>query len=218
MKNLIIKRYGIVLILLVSFLIGSSFFLFDDKNTATVPMLGHGDGIIAYVSDEDLAITSPIVIEGYVSDIGLSKWNTTEEKPPNNINPNETLYHDVTIHVDKVLKGVLNTDSAVVRLYEEVVNDGKTIKGMLPEGKPKYSSNEKVIIFLDYDDSSYNQTNSKDYYITRGMYQGKWTIIDDKVSNSVDSKAKDELLNIISIHKNDYRPHDIPIKDPSIER
>ncbi|SMB95799.1 hypothetical protein SAMN00808754_1323 [Thermanaeromonas toyohensis ToBE] len=193
--------WGFLIVAILGFGMGFGFWRFTVAKVR--PDAIRVSGAIARITPEELAASSPLIIEGTVSSILPAQWNTSDGKEPNTISEGDIIYHDVLIDVNEILKGSLTEKPLRVRVYEGNVPDGKTIKARQSEGEPKFSLHERVLLFLTYDDSPYNKSRVRNYYITRGMFQGKFTISDGQASNTMDSFNLEVLRKIIEEHKND---------------
>jgi len=165
-------------------------------------------GRLADFSEEDLSAGSSLIVEGKVSSILPSKWNTIDGKEPANITGDDIIYHDVLVDVNKILKGTLNGDkkSVKVRVFEGEISQSPTIKKVIDNSSPKFIQGEEVLLFLSPDSSNYNRTKANDHYIVSGKYQGKYTIKDEIAKRSDKSLKITDLYEKINKHKNDPVP------------
>lgn len=200
-KGFSIKIYFVSLAIF-SILIGTV--IFQNISSNKKPDALVVDGLVALITDDELAAESSLIVEGTVSSISNSKWNTNDGKEPDNVTFRDSIYHDISIKVSSVIKGSTSTDEFLrVRVYNGEIPDGKTLKKLESKGYPEYSIGEKVILFLSYDDSQYNKSKANDYYVTTGMFQGKYTISEGKAINRKNSIESEKLLDIIKNHKDD---------------
>ncbi|MHB1421334.1 MAG: hypothetical protein ACYCX4_17430, partial [Bacillota bacterium] len=152
-----------------------------------------------------LSAKSSVIVEGTVSKVLPTRWNTDEGKEPDAFSGNDMIYQDTIINVSSVLKGEISANQPIiVRTYGGEYQAGKNIKAVLNEDSyGKFSEGENVILFLILDDTNYNRNHSTNYYILTGMNQGKYLINGNEVKNPHGPKDKNTLLDTISKHKNE---------------
>ncbi|MFC8684142.1 hypothetical protein [Brevibacillus porteri] len=159
------------------------------------------EGTLIELSPEEMAAASSLIIEGKINDITQPHWNTEDGNEPEVIEDADAIYRDVTIKVNKTHKGE-ELDEVVVRVY-----GGETEKIIMDmENAPEFTENEKVLLFLNVDDSPANKTNSTDHYAVVGSYQGKFKVKNDKVDNKKEKIQLNEMVDIIETHKDDKNP------------
>jgi hypothetical protein len=200
-KSKYFKIGTLLIVAIFGLIIGIS--INNANSTTTKPDTLIINGSIPYLTDQQLSATSPIIIEGDVSSILPGKWNTSDGAEPTNITGNDIIYTDNLIKVTKVLKGNLDPDSVIaVRTYGGEDTTSKIIKRVVCDEYGNFNAGEKVLLFLTYDDSNYNKNMSKDYYVLRGMNQGKYLIETDKVEGPHGIQSKSVLDNTILMFKN----------------
>ncbi|WP_217556067.1 hypothetical protein [Paenibacillus sp. GbtcB18] len=211
MKKLLSIGMTVAILATACFTIGFYFYNSKQKPDDTIVIAGQ----LPNYSKEEMASTSPVIIKGVVSSIGEAKWNTPDGLEPKEIKFSDVIYHDVKIKVDKVLKGS-PSEYVNVRVYEGEVPAGKTIRKVESEGEPQFNLNENVLIFLDNDDTAYSKSKEKDHLITRGMFQGKFSLKNGKAENRKETLTEQELTTTISSYKNNKWPD--PIQPKSVEK
>lgn len=153
-----------------------------------------------HYTDEELSSMSSLIIEGEVTSIDKAKWNSPDGKEPLNMTGDDILYKDNIIKVTKALKG--NPGQVVrVRTYGGEDLTAKNVKYIQCDSFGSFSVGEKVVLFLITDDTTYNKSKSKDFYMLTGLSQGKCLINNDKVKNSNGTKLKSELYDVIEKNK-----------------
>ncbi|ACV62622.1 hypothetical protein Dtox_1768 [Desulfofarcimen acetoxidans DSM 771] len=164
----------------------------------------HVEYTIPYMSDEDLAASSPIIIQGIVKSVSSVKWNNPKGLEPSQYTENDMLYRDNIISVSDVLKGDVKGNEITVRTYRGDYPQGENIvKIDTGDAYGSFSQGESVILFLANDDSNYNKDKSNNYYILKGMNQGKFLITGKTIASVHGSKELNTFKNNIKNHKKD---------------
>lgn len=116
--------------------------------------------VMVKYSVSDLVSKSDNIIMGKVTK-KKSEWNLNKTQ----------IYTYVTIEITKEIKGVSGVNAITIKELGGEVGD----MGMKVQGGPEYQENEDVVVFLNKID---------DKYQTVGMLQGKYNIIQDKVTGT----------------------------------
>ncbi|MFH1224757.1 MAG: hypothetical protein V1676_03045 [Candidatus Diapherotrites archaeon] len=118
---------------------------------------------------------SESVVIGRVTEILPSKWDTPDGGRPTDVASDASIYTDIIIQVDKVVKGSVPSSVVVRTLGGQVGDDG-----MIAEGEAEFKVGEKVLLFLTTNDPSDNTTSNggAHYWVVAGMH-GRFAITDD---------------------------------------
>lgn len=164
--------------------------------------------VLAGMTKEELAAASSLIVEGVVEQVLPARWNTVDGQEPSDFSTGAyTIYHDVGIRVDEVLKGSgLSGKIIQVRVFTGHVPSGKSVRTVVCSEEPVYSKDERVLAFLSSDSTMYNLNNETDHYITTGAMQGKYLISGDTASTRSDKSALQDLRSIVERHRNDPLP------------
>lgn len=120
---------------------------------------------------EDLTNKADLIVRGVVNDITKDKWNNKENRKPKKLTGDDIIYKDNLIKVNKVLKNTSNSSNindVKVRTYSG------TVEGFIMSDDSQYAFNkgEEVILFLQVDDSVYNEDKSTAHFVVIGGLQG----------------------------------------------
>ncbi|MGG4440279.1 hypothetical protein [Brevibacillus fortis] len=179
-------------------------------------------GLVPRYSIEELAAGSQLIIKGTIVDIDKDKWNTEDGGLPEEIGVSDSIYKDVSVEIDEVLKGNQEKgDIVVVRMYGGEINN--TV--IRADYEASFTEDEEVVLFLIEDDSLKNKEGSTNYFVTLGNYQGKYEVSDSKskvfIQGNADKKVSslEDLLEKIEDHKNDPLPPQLVESDePDLEK
>lgn len=152
---------------------------------------------------EEMSATANLILSGEVMEVLPARWNTGNGEQPEEITGDFTIYHDVIIKPKKVYKGDTSKENVTVRVYEGKIPGGMMVES---EQEPEFTKEENVLLFLAYDDGHYNTAKSQDFYVTVGMFQGKYTLKGTSVKNKKEKLDVENLENTIEKHKKDRKP------------
>ena len=145
---------------------------------------------------DTLVRDSTDIITGKVVDKKAS-WN----------NEKTTIYTDVTILLDKTIKG--DTPKVITVRYTggAIVKPDGTVVGLGQSDTPSFILNEQVFLFL-------NKKKDKDTYSVTAEHQGKFSIVQDEETGEmlIKSSAK-MLLDPRTQHVRKVKDYTIPLKD-----
>jgi hypothetical protein len=150
------------------------------------------------LTHEDLGNYSDTIVIGTVKEILPSKWNTIDGKQPNKalteLNPNDLIYTDTTVSVDKYLKNPLLSNEVIVREIGGTVGN----VNMKSDDEPSFKPGEKVLIYLSKDTNPDIKNIGSEHFIVTGFFQGKFTLTDNgKATTPYENTTLDELLSTI---------------------
>lgn len=200
----------IALIFFASFLIGvGGYYLYPKTETI------HVDGVIPFKSKTHLVAESELIIQGIVKEKLPSKWsNPNGEK---GFAPN-IIQTDIIVGINAIFKGTpYDKENVTVRIDKGQIGKTRVISG----GYPDFTPGEEVILFLAKDDSDLADLN-ENYYVLKGMRQGKFSLIekglDKKFSNGRDtivlSFFKDEIPRELEKYKSMPKTADPKLNQP----
>lgn len=162
------------------------------------PVTINTDGEIIALELNDLNRESETILIGTVKEILPSKWNTPDAKRPGkliaDLGPDDTMYTDIIISVEKYLKNPLDQKEVIVRI--EGGEDDFTEVNV--DYEPSFETGEKVLLYLCEDSSPMTKGIRPEHFAVTGYYQGKFTLTNDGFAIRTDkSMSFEELLNSI---------------------
>ncbi len=150
----------------------------QNYDSVTIPMSGE----IPALSLNELADQSEAIVIGTVKEISPSRWNTPDGKrrgkTVDDIGEFDTMYTDISISVEKYLKGSLNKDEVIVRT--EGGEDNYTI--VTVDYEPSFKEGEKVLVYLRSDTYPFTKDVGQSHYVVTGYSQGKFSLTDDGIA------------------------------------
>ena len=173
------KYYGIGLLILFSLFMGLGAF-----------------GIMLEYNLERLVQESTDIVSGKV--IGkICHWNETKT----------AIYTDVTIRIDKAVKGQAKNSIIVQHPGGAITNSDGTGIGMGHSDAPKFKIDEEVFLFLARDQKA-------DLFKVTANFQGKFTLVTDKVTGKkmVESGAK-ILVHPETLKAREVQAYQVPLDD-----
>lgn len=144
-------------------------------------------GAVGLITQEELIFNSDLIITGTVKKINESKWRHLGNDKDGWVTVLQT---DIDIRIDEIVLGEYSSDVAVVRVDKGY--DKKTRTKYISDGYPDFYEGESVLVFLARDDGMMN--TGENYFVTVGMYQGKWSL--DKESGVIDNVRTFEDYNL----------------------
>ncbi|MCQ1535065.1 hypothetical protein FTO70_05055 [Methanosarcina sp. KYL-1] len=154
--------------------------------------------LVEYLSPEDLANKSYLILIGSVKEILPARWNTPDGKQPENAfegsGLNDVIYRDVVISVDQYFKNPLSSNEVIVRVL------GGTVGNLTldVEDEPSFESGEDVLLFLVEDTKPATKDLEPEHFRVTGSFQGKYALTGDgKAVKSGETAELEELLRII---------------------
>lgn len=149
------------------------------------------DSLLPQYNLEDLTNDSELIISGVVVEISDAKWNNIDNKKPEKITGKDTIYRDVTLKVDSIIKGDVSSGSHVtIRTLGGAVDNFK----MEDDSQPELNKGDEVIAFLLNDNTIYNKEKTKDHFIVLGSEQGIYKLSGNEISNSNEKLKLDEFM------------------------
>ncbi|MFC4768544.1 hypothetical protein [Effusibacillus consociatus] len=146
----------------------------------------HIDGVIPFKSKTQLIGESEVILRGTVKAKLPSKWSNPNGEKGQGV-PN-IVQTDIVIAVDEIFKGTpYNNKDIVVRIDKGEIDKTKVVS----DGYPDFTPGEEVVLFLAKDDGDLANPN-ENYYVLKGMRQGKFTIADK--TNKKYSNGRDTIL------------------------
>lgn len=170
-------------------------------------------GEIPALSLNELADQSEVIAIGTVKEISPSTWNTPDGKRRGktikDIGELDTMYTDVSIGVEKYLKGSLNKDEVIVRI--EGGEDNYTTVTI--DYEPSFKEGEKVLVYLRNDTSPFTKDVGQRHYVVTGYSQGKFSLTDDGIAvRPYEEPLKlDQLVN--AIESENYSGYNTEVDD-----
>jgi len=147
-------------------------------------------GLIIEYSPEELAQRADLIIVGTVTDDILESTNI-EGYPARSV---------TTIQVEEVLKGTDNSKTIQINGFGSgiVIVDGIRTNVQVTENRLDYKQNEKVLLFLDYDEGNV----LGDAYYVISQVNGKYIISGDTAEHFSPERSLDltELKEIITVN------------------
>ncbi|HII02979.1 TPA: hypothetical protein HA351_15445 [Methanosarcinaceae archaeon] len=152
-----------------------------------------------YLSPEELAKKSDLILIGSVKEILPARWSTPDGGQPENaieaLGRDEVIYRDVVISVDEYLKNSLSSNEVVVRVLGGIVGN----LGMDVEDEASFEPGEDVLLYLVEDTSPATKDLKPEHFRVTGISQGKYTLTGDgKAVKSGETVDLEELLEIIN--------------------
>lgn len=144
-------------------------------------------GAVGLITQEELIFNSDLIITGTVTKINESQWRHLGNDKDGWVTVLQT---DIDIRIDEIVLGEYSSDVAVVRVDKGY--DKKTRTKYISDGYPDFYEGESVLVFLARDDGMMN--TGENYFVTVGMYQGKWSL--DKESGVIDNVRTFEDYNL----------------------
>lgn len=199
-------KYGIFVLGALSLIMLSSLVLADSSqdNSKLANDINKSTNICIYASlvpytPHDLDNNSMLVIKGTVKEILPPKWNTVNGKQPNksvdDLNPNDLIYTDVIVSVDKYLKKPSSSNEITVRVIGGTIED----ISMTTDYEPSFKTGEKVLLYLSKDQYTATNNVGSEHLVVTGCLQGKFTLTDNgKAVNPYETFSQDELLSTIT--------------------
>jgi len=171
----------------------------EDLNGPDAPMTIEVSYELIYLSPDELAENSDLILIGSVKEILPARWNTPDGEQPENAFEGSGLdvviYRDVVISVDEYLKNSLPSNEVVVRVLGGTVGN----LGMDVEDEPSFEPGEDVLLYLVEDTSPFTKDLRPEHFRVTGVSQGKYTLTGDgKAVKSGEVADLGELLKIIS--------------------
>lgn len=171
----------------------------EELNASDAPMIIGVSYELIYLSPEDLANKSDLILIGSVKEILPARWNTPDGEQPENVledlNWNDVIYRDVVVSVDDYLKNSLPSNEVVVRVLGGTVGN----LGMDVEDEASFEPGEDVLLYLVEDTSPATKDLGPEHFRVTGISQGKYTLTGDgKAVKFGETVELEELLRIIN--------------------
>ncbi|WP_255334644.1 hypothetical protein [Methanosarcina sp. KYL-1] len=170
----------------------------EELNAPDAPLTIAVSALVEYLSPEDLANKSYLILIGSVKEILPARWNTPDGKQPENAfegsGLNDVIYRDVVISVDQYFKNPLSSNEVIVRVL------GGTVGNLTldVEDEPSFESGEDVLLFLVEDTKPATKDLEPEHFRVTGSFQGKYALTGDgKAVKSGETAELEELLRII---------------------
>ena len=215
-----IIKYGIFLVLTFSLLTLNTLALSNPSHASTKLENNSNEPIgidicidfIQY-THEALRDHSDTIVIGTVKEILPPRWNTADGKQPYKLltkldYPDDIIYTDIVISVDEYLKNPLSSRELIVRVTGGTIGDFS----MTTDADPRFNTGEKVLLYLNKDESSSTRDIGPEHFIVTDFYLGKYTLTDE--GNAItpnENTTLDELLS--SINQTDNNTSDGRISD-----
>ncbi len=158
------KKKILVLIIVVLCLGLTGIIIYNNRPVKEVVI----SGSVARLTQEELILNSELIITGTVTKINESQWRHLGNDKDGWVTVLQT---DIEIKIDEIISGEYDSDIAVVRVDKGY--DKKTRTKYISDGFPDFHEGESVLMFLSRDEGIMN--TGENYFLSTGMYQGKWS-------------------------------------------
>jgi hypothetical protein len=138
---------------------------------------------------EDLTKGAELIVKGTVKSVSEPRWNNKENRKPDPIRGEDTIYKDTVFEVDKECKGTASSNTVKVRSSGGRTDDFELINDM----ELKLNVGDEAIMFLVHDDSIYNKEKDTEHYVLLGALQAVYSISGSDASNVHESMTVAEL-------------------------
>ena len=163
------------------------------------PVTMEVSALVEYLSPEDLAKKSDLILIGSVKEILPARWNTPDGEQPEDAfegsGLNDVIYRDVVISVDQYLKNPLSSNEVIVRTLGGTVGN----LTLAVEDEPSFEPGDDVLLYLVEDAYPATKDLEPEHFRVTGSFQGKYTLTGDgKAVKSGEAVELEELLRIIN--------------------
>ncbi|AAM07816.1 TPA: hypothetical protein HA338_01990 [Methanosarcina acetivorans] len=160
--------------------------------------------LVEYLSPDELAKNSDLVLIGSVKEILPARWNTPDGGQPKNVmedlDSNEVIYRDVVISVDEYLKNPLSSNEVVVRVLGGTAGN----LTMDVEDEPSFEPGEDVLLYLVDDTHQATKNLGLEHFVVCGCFQGKFSLTEDgKAVSKGETVELEEMLRLINASNSD---------------